>query len=178
MSEVAYRPSCRTAIPVFEIFVAWKRNSWASAKRPSSRIAMKISHRFAAWQRGFWESLNQPNYWKPQPIIERFAHCKRDSCTSASRTTFRMVLVLFERFATRNHDFREIATRHNCCPYTNFSHPENSISEHLQIQPLAGWHSPHQNAIPVHHKIDHYAWHQYSYVNIFNPASANRIRFM
>ena len=151
---------------------------------------MIISHRFAAQKRDSWESANPLNCWRALPIFERLSPWKRDSCTSANRTSCRMLLLLFELFAHRKYDFWEIATRHICCRYSNFSHPENSISKHQQIDPLAGWHSPYQNcwqfenAIPVYHKIDRYAWQQYSYVNISNPenaipkTSANQSRFM
>ena len=61
--------TCRTPLPIYERYAAWKRVSWEVANQPPWKMAVPIFERFAAWKRDSWASANQPPCGRHCPFL-------------------------------------------------------------------------------------------------------------
>ena len=133
------RPPTRRALPIFELFEAWKRDSWASANRQQSGrqnpyvnvsrlktilLRTRKSKSFNDGRAHIWifrslkndsgKSANQPHCWTAQPIFQLFEPWKSYSWPSANRPFCRTVLLLSERSAAWICHSLKLANRPPC----------------------------------------------------------------
>ena len=120
--------------------------------------ALTKSDRFVAWKRDSWASANQPHCWKARHIFQLLAPFNHYSWISANGPTCTTAQSISERFAhwyiisdyQQNDDVPE---QHYL--YLNVSIPENAIPENRQIDHIAGRNNPYvnvskpQNTIPI-----------------------------
>ena len=83
----ANQPSSCTALPIFQCFAPWKRDSWEVANQPPCRALVPIFERFTVWRRDSWISSNGTSSRITQAISERFAIWKRKFLSISKSTT-------------------------------------------------------------------------------------------
>ena len=128
-----------SALPIFDSFATWIRDSWASANQTYilhsvqslySRMALQKPERFTAWKRNSREVCNRHAYNSALSIFERFADWKRDSWASADQHSCGSELPIHKCFAAWIRDSCAWANLRLGLWHSsklNISQPENAI---------------------------------------------------
>ena len=126
-------------------FAVWKHRSWQSANRRPCSSAQPICECFAVWKRNSWTSANRPpsttHIWPFPSLKTRFLSIRKSKLFhvgAAHIWTFRILNT--RSWASANQPLCGTAL-----PFLNVSQPEYVISEHQQINLIAGQHCPYLN---------------------------------